>query len=160
MSLLCSQLAPMPPSGQCRFKATLINSFYISNGWNYSVIWKACSDKLQRIINWLWGPPCSMQFLSFFKLIVFSKSALINSVFRKKVLINLLYTLSKQQTDTVSNQLVNTVEHLAAKEPDIFLRSWWRPKLSWKDSEYRSAWMPMLLRVCWMCKPVNCFLMG
>ncbi len=28
----------------------------------------------------------------------------------------------------VSDYLVNTVEHLAAKEPDISFRSWWRPK--------------------------------
>ncbi len=33
-------------------------------------------------------------------------------------------TLHKQQTDTVRDQLVNIVEHLAAKEPDIYLRSW------------------------------------
>ena len=38
---------------------------------------------------------------------------------------------SEQQTDTVSNELVNT-KHLAAKEPDISLRHWWRPKTEQK----------------------------
>ncbi len=36
----------------------------------------------------------------------------------------------------VSDLLVNTVEHLAAKEPDISLRDWWRPKTELKESEY------------------------
>ncbi len=28
------------------------------------------------------------------------------------------------------------MEHVAAEEPDIFLRGWWRPKTSQKESEY------------------------
>ncbi len=32
--------------------------------------------------------------------------------------------------------LVIIVEHVAAKEPDIFLRGWWRPKKELKESEY------------------------
>lgn len=28
------------------------------------------------------------------------------------------------------------VEHLVAKEPDISLESWWRPKVEPKESEY------------------------
>ncbi len=49
-----------------------------------------------------------------------------SAVFSEKVLIDLLYTdcPAPKQTDNVSNLLVNTVEHLAAKEPDTFLRSW------------------------------------
>ncbi len=43
---------------------------------------------------------------------------------------------TKWQTDTVSNQLVNIMEHLAAKEPDVSFRSWWRPKQSKKEGEY------------------------
>ncbi len=47
------------------------------------------------------------------------------------------YLLStKHQTDTVRDQLVNIVEHLTAKEPDIFLRSWWRPKTELKAREF------------------------
>lgn len=34
----------------------------------------------------------------------------------------------KQQTDKISNTLVNTFEHLATKEPDTFFRGWYRPK--------------------------------
>lgn len=33
-------------------------------------------------------------------------------------------------TDNVSGYLVNIAERLAAKNMDIALRSWWRPKLS------------------------------
>ncbi len=29
-----------------------------------------------------------------------------------------------------SNKLVNIVEHLAAKQPDVSFGSWWRPKQS------------------------------
>ena len=46
------------------------------------------------------------------------------------------YLLSRQQTDTVRQHLVNIVEHLAAKELDITLRSWWRPKTELEESEY------------------------
>ncbi len=31
---------------------------------------------------------------------------------------------------------MNIVEHLAAEEPDISLRSWWRPKTELQESEY------------------------
>ena len=41
---------------------------------------------------------------------------------------------SKQQTDPVRDQLVNIVEHLAAKEPDISLKSWQRAKAELKES--------------------------
>ncbi len=43
---------------------------------------------------------------------------------------------SKKQTDTVREQLVNLVEHLAAKETDISLRRWWRPNTELKEREY------------------------
>ena len=43
---------------------------------------------------------------------------------------------SKQQTDPARDQLVNIVEHLAAKEPEIYLRSRWRPKSEQKEREY------------------------
>ncbi len=43
---------------------------------------------------------------------------------------------TKQQTDQVSIQLVNIVEHLSAREPGIFLRRWWRPKTELQESEY------------------------
>lgn len=36
--------------------------------------------------------------------------------------------LHRQQTDTVSKLPVNIMEHIAAKGPDISLRSWVRPK--------------------------------
>ena len=42
---------------------------------------------------------------------------------------------SKQQTDPVRDQLVNMVERLAAKDPEVSLRSWWRPKLELKQRE-------------------------
>ncbi len=49
------------------------------------------------------------------------------------------YTLpaqqDKRQTDTISNYLVNIVEHLAA-QPDISHRSWQIPKTELKESEY------------------------
>lgn len=31
-------------------------------------------------------------------------------------------------TDNISNQMVNTMEHVATKATDISLRSWWRIK--------------------------------
>lgn len=37
--------------------------------------------------------------------------------------------------DTVSNKLVRKTEHLAAKEQDIYLRSWKGPKIELKHSE-------------------------
>ena len=40
---------------------------------------------------------------------------------------------SKQQTDPVRDQLVNMVERLAAKDPEVSLRSWWRPKPELKE---------------------------
>ena len=49
----------------------------------------------------------------------------------KKALTNPPYTSAQQHTaDRLSDSLVNKVEHLAAKETDISLRSWWRPKQS------------------------------
>ncbi len=45
-----------------------------------------------------------------------------------------MYSLST--TDYVSDSLRNTEDHLAAKETDIFLRGWWRPKLSEKERKY------------------------
>lgn len=36
---------------------------------------------------------------------------------------------SKQQTDSVRDELVNIEEHLAAKESDMSHKSWWRGKL-------------------------------
>jgi len=33
---------------------------------------------------------------------------------------------------------VNIVEHSAAKEPDISLRSWWRPNTELKEREQRT----------------------
>ena len=35
--------------------------------------------------------------------------------------------------DSVRDQLVNIVEYLAAKEPEVPLRSWWRPKPELKE---------------------------
>ena len=43
----------------------------------------------------------------------------------------------QQQTYTVSDKLVNTLEHLAAAEPDISRRRWWRAKQSYKESEFQ-----------------------
>lgn len=40
------------------------------------------------------------------------------------------------QTDMIREQLVNVVEHLAAKEPDISLRSWWSPNTELKERGY------------------------
>lgn len=37
---------------------------------------------------------------------------------------------TKRQTDTVSDYLVNIVDHLSIKEPIFFLRSWRRPTQS------------------------------
>lgn len=37
------------------------------------------------------------------------------------------------ETDTVGNEQVNIVERLAAREPDIPLRRWWRPKKEIKE---------------------------
>ena len=48
------------------------------------------------------------------------------SVQRKAAILHLLS--SKQQPDPVGDQPVNMVEHLAATEPEVSLRSWWRPK--------------------------------
>lgn len=36
---------------------------------------------------------------------------------------------SKQQTDSVRDELGNIEEHLAAKESDMSHKSWWRGKL-------------------------------
>ncbi len=47
---------------------------------------------------------------------------------------NLHYLLNTKWQ--VSNLLVNTVDHLAAKEADSSLRSWWRPK-----TEVKGEWM-------------------
>lgn len=33
-----------------------------------------------------------------------------------------------QRTDKASDEPVNTVQHLAAEEPDIVFQSWWRSK--------------------------------
>ncbi len=39
---------------------------------------------------------------------------------------------TKWQTDEVSDQMVNIVELLAAKEPNISFRSWWRMRTELK----------------------------
>lgn len=36
-----------------------------------------------------------------------------------------MLTVQHQRADNVISQLVNVVEHLAAKEVDISLRNWW-----------------------------------
>ena len=36
-------------------------------------------------------------------------------------------------TDPFRDQLVNIVEHFAAKEPEVSHRSWWRPKPELKE---------------------------
>jgi len=38
-----------------------------------------------------------------------------------------------KHTDTVREQVVNVVEHLAAEEPGVSLRSWWRPNTELKE---------------------------
>ncbi len=38
-----------------------------------------------------------------------------------------------RQTGTVGDELVNIVEHLAAKQPNISFRSWWSPKSELKE---------------------------
>lgn len=40
---------------------------------------------------------------------------------------------SRQLTEAVSDKLVSIVEHLAAKELNISLRSWWRSKTEVKE---------------------------
>lgn len=40
---------------------------------------------------------------------------------------------SRQLTEAVSDKLVSIVEHLAAKELNISLRSWWRSKMEVKE---------------------------
>lgn len=50
---------------------------------------------------------------------------------RGKSLISYL-SINKQQTDKV-NQLVNIVQHLAAKETGVFYGKWWRPKQGLKE---------------------------
>lgn len=50
------------------------------------------------------------------------------AVFSKQPLINPLYT-----TYPVPNSRHNTVERITAKEPDIFHRSWQRPKQNQTD---------------------------
>lgn len=39
----------------------------------------------------------------------------------------------------MSDELVKKVEHLAAKDTRDFLKSWWRPSQSLKESEYSST---------------------
>lgn len=63
-----------------------------------------------------------------------NNSALINLVTGSIRLLFVLKTAalnyllnSKQDTDKVGVCLVKKMEPLAAKEPDIFLRVWWRP---------------------------------
>ena len=53
------------------------------------------------------------------------------NTYKKKPCVHCL--ISKVQTDSVREQLVNIVEHLAAKEPKISLRTWWRPKTELKE---------------------------
>lgn len=43
---------------------------------------------------------------------------------------------TKRQTDNTSDYLVDTVKNIAAKEMDIFLRSWWRPNTELKESTH------------------------
>lgn len=66
------------------------------------------------------------------------------------------------QTNKFNNSLVNKVEHLAAKETDMFLRSWGRPKESYKRVNIQFTifrrWIQtqhqniIIVVVCWMCK--------
>ncbi len=73
------------------------------------------------------------RFLSVFQLIVLGLQRA-SLLFWFTALISIIFS-TKQQTDKVSEWLVNTVEHLAAKEPDISLRRWWRPKTDQKERE-------------------------
>ncbi len=59
-------------------------------------------------------------------------------VFRGKAVKSHRTRPAQQQTaDRHSReQLVNIVEHLAAKQTDISLRRWWRPKTELKEREY------------------------
>lgn len=41
----------------------------------------------------------------------------------------------KKCSDKVSYHLINAVDHLAAKQPDMFFRRWLRPKQRQKESE-------------------------
>lgn len=44
--------------------------------------------------------------------------------------------ITRQLEDKVSDQFVKTVEHLAAKDTDVSIRSWWRPNLELKVSDF------------------------
>ena len=46
------------------------------------------------------------------------------------------YLAVLQQTDSVRDQLEDTVKLFAAKETDVSLRTWWRSKSEQKEVEY------------------------
>ena len=71
---------------------------------------------------------------------VFSKQALI-----KNPLVHYLLG-SKQQTDTVGGQLVNIVEHLAAKEPEISPQELVEAKTRAKRREGNRTWIHLAKR--------------
>lgn len=67
-----------------------------------------------------------------------SFSAAAGSCFRgEKKSLKALCTKSTSQMDSVVDKLVNIEGHLAAKEVDISLRTWWRPK-----AELRNFYLP------------------
>ena len=85
-------------------------------------------------------PAATLLFWFTLSALIASFWAAAGSCFQRKSCKNPLYTTCSapngKQTQLAVDQLVNIVEHLAAKEPDISLRSWQRVKTELKESEY------------------------
>ncbi len=102
-------------------------------------------------------PLSSMKRFNVFQLLVLvlrpTFTVLVQSaVFSKKAVGSVLY---------LHYMLVNTVEHLAAKEPDISLWSWWGPKTELRGEwilnlhspgGHDCKWKIILLCIFWKCK--------
>ncbi len=133
----------------CCIKAALINIFMRT--MNEITMCKVKAMNPQRIITRLCSSPYCYALLSPLSSAFLLPKA--GSCFQQtssdKPTVHYLPS-TKQQADTVTNQLVNIVEHLAAKEPHISLWDWWRPKpelkgeLIW-DFDSPETWILMLL---------------
>ncbi len=103
------------------------------------ITWICSSPRLYRALKWVSAhclavrPKTSLFWITLTDLIS-SFLASAGSCFQRKssTKIHDLFS-TKQHTDTVNNYLVNKGEHLAAKETDIPLWSWWRPKTELRD---------------------------
>ena len=73
--------------------------------------------------------------VSYYHVYSFNSPSLVSLA--KEVLINLLHAtlVTKQQTKLIAGEYI---QHLPSVQPDISLNCCWRPKQSWKKSDFRS----------------------